>query len=170
MHHDQPVFLLGFMGSGKSWLGSQVAQLSHRPFVDLDTALEQQEGCSIAALFRNGSEELFRAKERECLLSLPLHNHIVAVGGGTPCYADNMQWMNQRGFTIYLEVSTEELYRRLVSQTESRPLLRGLTGAALKRFIEDMLQVRNVFYRQAKFCLKADALTPAELLLYLPRR
>ncbi|MCS6916516.1 MAG: AAA family ATPase [Chitinophagales bacterium] len=164
---ERPLFLLGFMGSGKTYLGRQLAALLHRPFVDLDERLEQQEGCSISELFSRDGEALFREKERRCLQAIPLFNQVIATGGGTPCHADNMQYMSRCGHTVYLQVDPEVLYERLLPQTANRPLLKGLSGEALRRFIHCTLQERIPFYQQAHTIACADRLTATQLLRLL---
>src|SRR5436853_6290275 len=95
------VFLIGFMGSGKTFLGKQLAQLLNYEFIDLDEWIEQREKKSIAEIFSEDGEEYFRKKESQQLkLLAEKNNAVIATGGGTPCFHDNMKWMNDHGFTI----------------------------------------------------------------------
>lgn len=147
------VYLLGFMGCGKTFWGQALAGRLGLAFTDLDARLEMQAGQSIAQLFENQGETAFRQMESVCLKSLPSDAGVVATGGGTPCFLDNMEWMNRWGLTVYLQTPVELLVQRLKSGKAQRPLLRGLDDAALRQFIVEKLAAREVFYRQAKLML-----------------
>ncbi|MCS6992057.1 MAG: shikimate kinase [Chitinophagales bacterium] len=151
------------MGSGKTYLGRQLADLLKRPFTDLDQLIEQQEQCSIAELFAREGEQAFRQKEQAYLKKIPLRHQIIATGGGTPCFFDNLSWMNEHGLTVYLKVSLDILIKRLKAQTRHRPLLQGRTGLDLHRHICHLLQEREPFYQQARLIVEADQLTAEQL-------
>jgi shikimate kinase len=144
------VFLIGFMGSGKSHTGRRLASLLKRPFVDLDQAVTTRAGKSISAIFAEQGEAYFRQLERDCLreLSQPPFR-VIACGGGTPCHFDNMDWMNRHGLSIYLRASVELLAERLLPGRDKRPLLQGLDAATLPAFIEGKLAERAPYYMQA---------------------
>ncbi len=144
------IFLIGFMGSGKTTLGKHLAQALDWSFVDLDQHIEEQEQTTIAALFENLGEAGFRRLERFHLHNFALHHHLVlACGGGTPCFLDNMDWMLRRGLTVYLRFSPEDLYHRLRNATDARPLLRNKNEKALMDFIEQKLTERSPDYERA---------------------
>ena len=127
------IFLIGFMGAGKTTLGSALAAQLGWHFIDLDREIEQKSGSTIAELFALKGEERFRMIEQEVLydmvkqihhLKFIIHNYIIACGGGTPCYEDNLAFMKENGFVIYLEVSPEILCERLLrTPAGERPVL-----------------------------------------------
>lgn len=143
------------MGSGKTHWGRILAEKLGAPFLDLDEFIEKNEGKPVAEIFADSGEKGFRVLEREYLLRLAaLPPAVVATGGGTPCFFDNMDWMKKNGATVYLETPPEILFERLKTEREQRPLLKNLSEAELKDFIQSRLREREVFYRQADFILK----------------
>lgn len=152
---DKIIFLIGFMGSGKSYWGRRLSEAAQCAFADLDARIEKREGCSVSTLFAERGEAVFRALEGSHLRILldqepPL---IVATGGGTPCFYDNMAFMNRAGYTIWLDVPPEELARRLSPERAHRPLLAGIPEADLATAIADRLAARQPWYAQARFRL-----------------
>jgi shikimate kinase len=153
------IFLIGFMGSGKSHWGKIWAEEKGMDFFDLDQLLEIQEGKSILELFETAGEEGFREMESSLLRNLPLHSaSIVACGGGTACYHHNMAWMNTHGTTVYLMASADELCERLLLQTHERPLLKGLHSDELHGYIAEKLEERLPYYLNARIHLPVDSL------------
>ncbi len=152
MNDKQPVFLVGFMGSGKTTWGRKLANRTARPFIDLDEAIVSVAGMPIADYFARHGEAAFRELESRTLKSLPLETApIVSTGGGTPCYFDNMSWMNGKGVTVYLHLPPKALWDRLLqSDIASRPALKGLSGEALLDEVTARLAEREPHYRQAK--------------------
>lgn len=145
------IYLVGFMGSGKSHTGRQLAQLLGYPFLDLDALIEERAGMDIPSIFAREGENGFRQREREALHSTRrLEEIIVACGGGAPCFFDNMEWMNQHGLTIYLEAPVPVLAQRLMPGREHRPLIAGLAEEDLPAFIEEKLANRDPIYRQSQ--------------------
>lgn len=144
------VFLIGFMGSGKSHTGRRLANLLQRPFADLDQAIVERAGLDIPTIFAEQGEHRFRQLERDCLRTLAAPpKRVVACGGGTPCFFDNMDWMNQQGLTIYLRADAELLAQRLLKNRAARPLLKGLPPEQLPAFITEKLAARTPYYMQA---------------------
>ena len=138
------------MGSGKSYCGRQLAQKAGMPFVDLDEWIEAQEGTSVRAIFEQKGEPYFREAERAALRAMSqFQDVVVSCGGGTPCFHNNMRWMNEQGVTIYLRASAEVLACRLIHQKEQRPLLKGLEGESLKAFIRSKLEERQHYYMES---------------------
>jgi shikimate kinase len=154
-------YLIGFMGTGKTYWGTRMAQALNCPFIDLDEALEGRHGMLISAIFEQYGEHTFRQWERQMLLETALEPRlVVATGGGTPCFADNMDWMNKHGITIFLPVPVPLLAERLRDQMASRPLLQGLEPDELPQFIEHKLHERMPYYEKAGVILpmyKLDA-------------
>lgn len=151
------LFLIGFMGSGKTHWGKAVAAELGCPFVDLDAFIETNEGRTIAEIFAVSGETGFRVLEREYLLRLAaLPPAVVATGGGTPCFFDNMGWMKQHGRTIYLKTPPEVLFERLKGGRQRRPLLKDMDDDALRAFIRERLAVREGFYNLADAILTQE--------------
>ena len=158
------IFLIGFMGSGKSTIGRKLANKLSYTFYDLDKEIEHKEGSSIAEIFSKKGEQYFRKLESEVLSTLSNENQVIALGGGTPCYADNMEFINQTGTSIYLKYNAGILFSRLVKAKSQRPLLAGKTDEELKAFIEEKLTERELFYKQSEYIIESPNLTTEELL------
>ena len=154
-------FLIGFMGSGKTHWGKIWAAKHKIAFIDLDEAVETAERKTVAEIFESKGEPYFRDVEAQILKRFTfLGNTIIACGGGTPCFNDNMEWMNKRGTTIYITCTPEEILRRLKNtQRKKRPLLNKLNQAELLFFIEQKLKERQPFYGQAKVVLANSKIT-----------
>ena len=158
------IFLVGFMGSGKSTVGRNLAEKINWDFVDLDEVIEKREGLTISQIFEEKGEEYFRNKEALYLRELSQKEKVVvATGGGAPCFSDNMSWMNEHGLTIYLKADAELLLERLKAETISRPLLKGKSEAELRYFIKAKMQDREPFYSQAKHTIPAGQVSYDEL-------
>lgn len=158
MKKDQNlIFLIGFMGCGKSTLGKKLAAKTGYSFIDLDDVIVQNINMSITEYFEAFGEDAFRAVEREELHKLGrLKNTIIATGGGAPCHLDNMDWMNLHGKTVYLKLSPRALLSRLSQkEIESRPLLKGKTNEELLEFIQSKLEERSHFYNRATLIFDA---------------
>lgn len=153
------IFLVGFMGSGKTHWGSIWAKKNGLPFFDLDRIIEEQEKKTIADIFEFHGEDQFREKETVALKAFAeINEGIIACGGGTPCFYDNMRWMNEHGTTVYLDISPQTIYNRVSAEKDKRPLLEKVNKAGLLSFIEQKLKEREPFYKQAKIILPAEEL------------
>lgn len=162
------VFLIGFMGSGKTTIGKKLANYLKYEFIDLDKLIESKAGMSIVSYFEFHGEEAFRELERDILQKTEFpENVIIATGGGAPCFGDNMEWMNKNGLVAYLSLSPKALASRLEHSKTDRPLIRHLKGDELIDFISSKLQEREVFYNQAKYVVSASDLTAERLSFYL---
>lgn len=147
---DKPIFLIGFMGSGKTTWGKKVANVLGLPFVDLDHEIVAHIGMSIPEYFTIHGEEKFRQLESDFLRKQAQRVAVISTGGGTPCCGDNMQWIKENGISMYLYHSPKSLWRRLSkSDLSKRPVLQGLTGDELLEFITSKLQEREQYYEQA---------------------
>ena len=152
------IFLTGFMGSGKTTSGRRLASRLGYDFVDLDDAIELETGLTIGELFRE-SEMRFREKEREVLLKLiNLDNSVIATGGGTPCFFDNMTWMNRHGLTIYLSLTNGSLFHRLAPSKENRPLICHMGDIELMEYIMDSLVIREPYYKMSAITVTGEDL------------
>lgn len=162
------VFLIGFMGSGKTTIGKKLANYLKYEFIDLDKLIESTAGMSIVIYFELHGEGAFRELERDILQKSEFpENVIIATGGGAPCFGDNMEWMNKNGLVAYLSLSPKALASRLEHSKTDRPLIRHLKGDELIDFISSKLQEREVFYNQAKYVVSASDLTAERLSFYL---
>ncbi len=146
------------MGSGKSHIGKQLAQLLDYLFIDTDHLLENTEGSSIAQIFETRGEIAFRQLESDALKGLSKwDNIVVATGGGAPCFQDNMTYINNSGISIYLKTDSNLLLQRLLPEREKRPLLRGRSEADLLAFIESKVSERMAFYEQADIIITQNS-------------
>ena len=152
------IFLTGYMGSGKSAMGRLLANRLNYSFVDLDHYIEGKFHKTIAQLFQDEGEAVFREKEKLCLREVgEFENTVIATGGGAPCFFDSMNYMNQQGVTIYLKLSPEQLVARLLKgKAGVRPLINGKTPDELQVFIATMLATRSGFYEQAQFVIQGN--------------
>lgn len=165
-------FVVGFMGSGKTTWGRKLAQVAGHQFIDLDHLIVDKIGMDIPQFFKSRGETEFRLLEAETLRTIPKDiPTIVATGGGTPCYHNSMEWMNEHGNTIYFKLSPLQLWQRLnkPKHIESRPALRGLTEGELLEFITAKLNEREPFYSQAKLIVDQSAIELAELAQQIAR-
>lgn len=157
------VFLIGFMGCGKSTKAKQLANRLNCPVIDLDAEIVEKEGKTIAEYFAENGEDAFRKLESNTLKTFDYPEVcVVATGGGLPCFFDNMDWMNANGQTVYLQMTPPQLVSRLHNR-EKRPLLKGMDDEQLLAFIELKLAERNPFYNKAKVVINAFDLD-AEIL------
>ncbi len=147
------VFLIGFMGSGKTTFGKKLATKLKLEFVDLDEQIcISNKTESINSLIELKGFDYFRKTESETLKSISLGNSLVSTGGGTPCYFNNIDWMKKNGTVVFLQVDEGVLLSRLKNtDLEERPLLKGLDEEGLKTFITEKLKERLPFYEQAHF-------------------
>jgi shikimate kinase len=148
------IFLVGFMGSGKTHWGKRWSEAYQIPFIDLDDAIELAEGKTVADIFATNGEAYFRDIETKTLRSLAEQkNIIIACGGGTPCFHDNMQWMNENGTTVYVTSPADVIMKRVIVEQDKRPLLRDMNPIELLAYIEQTINKRVPYYTQAKLTL-----------------
>ncbi|GAA4392397.1 shikimate kinase [Hymenobacter koreensis] len=157
------LYLVGMPGSGKTTLGLALAARYGLPFRDLDEEIVRREGRSIVELFAQEGEAYFRQAEAATLRAVVAEHPqlLLATGGGTPCFHQNADFLNENGLTLWLDVPVDELVRRLLQQAAHRPLLAQLPDeAALKSRLTETLAARREFYATAKLCCQADRCTP----------
>lgn len=144
------VYLVGYMASGKSWLGNELAQATGMRFVDLDELFEKKFRITILDFFDKYGEPLFRQLEQEVLLETLSTDHaVIATGGGTPCFFRNMDFILESGLSIYLRMEVPELLSRIKGIRKKRPLLRKVEVSRLGEYVRDQLVLREPFYRRA---------------------
>lgn len=144
------IFLIGFMGSGKSYSGRRLAKAMRYTFIDLDDEIEAKAKLTISEIFDQFGEIQFRKLEQQTLQGLKQKsNTIIACGGGTPCFYNNMDWINENGMSVYLKTPASLLAKRLLKGIDKRPLLHGQTKEKLISYIESKIKERAPYYQQA---------------------
>lgn len=158
------IFLIGFMGSGKSHWGRIWAERFQMSFMDLDAEIEKAYGMSIDRIFEKDGEEKFREIEKYQLKKNENgKNLMISCGGGTPCYFDNLEWMKKNGYVVYLKASEYYILDRVKDETNQRPLLKKVNPAELLFFIQQKLKERTPFYEKANYILDVTSLTPESI-------
>ena len=157
------ILLVGFMAAGKTTLGKALARDLGLQFVDLDHYIENRYHCSVSQLFADRGEEVFRQIERNMLHEVAeFEDVVISTGGGTPCFFDNMDYLNAQGTTVVLEASVDVIYTRLTIARVQRPLVKGKTADELRQYITDMLERRNPYYTRAHRTFCANHLEDSE--------
>jgi shikimate kinase len=142
------------MGAGKTTLGKKLARKLGYTFYDIDKAFEHKYKTTVDLFFNKYGEELFRKLEHELLVStLDFENTVISTGGGTPCFHNGMELINQNGISLYIKLSPEALYYRLTKAKKRRPLVAKKSEDELKKFINDKLRVREVYYNKANYVI-----------------
>lgn len=151
------------MGVGKTTVGKKLARLLDIGFVDLDKFIESKYHKTVPELFAERGESEFRLIEQKSLIEASeIENVVISTGGGTPCFFENIQLMNQTGITVYIHAEPEELKARLRASKTIRPIVSGKTGEDLTLFIARHLKERERFYNQAQVIYKTDHLITKE--------
>lgn len=157
------ILLIGYMGAGKTTIGKALSDEMNIPFYDLDWYIEARMHRSIKQLFEEKGEEGFRKTEQAMLHEVAENeNVIIACGGGTPCFFDNMDYMNRQGTTVYLKALPEVLYAHLKMGKTIRPLLLGKTEEEIGQLIVRQVAERESYYLKAKYVLNINLLNSAE--------
>jgi shikimate kinase len=147
---QENIYIIGMPGSGKSTWGKRLANALNYDFVDLDTLIEQQKSSTIEQIFSEKGEDFFRELERKILHQTTHFTHtIIACGGGTPCFFDNMNWINSNGKSIYFKANVSLILNRIEGSKAQRPLFLGMSRDEMKEKIEELLSIRNPFYLEA---------------------
>ncbi len=159
------VFLIGYMGCGKSTMGRKLSKMLDTSFIDLDKYIEGKYFKTIPQIFEEEGEASFREKEKTCLHEVSgFEDVIVATGGGAPCFFDNMEHMNQSGFCVFLDVDVNELAHRLIKSKTERPLIKGKSSEELVDFINEMMEKRRPFYEKARYILTGKEIMPEDVI------
>ena len=153
------IIIVGYMGSGKTTVGKALSKELGIPFYDLDWYIESRMRKTVPQIFAERGEEGFRKIEHNMLHEVAeFEDVIISCGGGTPCFFDNMDYMNGQGETVYLQASPEVLYDHLKMGKTERPLLKNKTPEEMRKFIAEQLKLRDPFYSKAKHTLNVDLL------------
>ena len=156
------IFLIGFMGAGKTSIGKELSAKMKCSFVDLDLFIESRYHKTIRQIFEEKGEDVFREIECKALREVSeFENVVISTGGGTPCFHQNMMFMNEHGTTVYLKSSNDELVKRIKLNISARPLLKDFTDDRLSRFVEETIAKRRSFYEQARIIFSSENQTIA---------
>ncbi|MGE5423895.1 MAG: shikimate kinase [Syntrophothermus sp.] len=162
------LYIIGYMGTGKSKFGAALAELTGSPYIDLDDLFESRYHISISDFFDKYGEAVFRDLERQLLFETGIADHaIISTGGGTPCYMDNMDFMLQHGKCIYLKQDVQVILDRVTVPKRKRPILKNVPPDELEDFITRHLSSREPFYNRADLILEGQEADPAEALVRL---
>ncbi|GJM30818.1 MAG: shikimate kinase [Cyclobacteriaceae bacterium] len=167
LKYPDNIYLVGMPGSGKSTLGKQLAEKLNADFYDLDLCIEKEAGKDINRIFSEDGESGFRLLERQCLedLSRIAEIKVIATGGGTPCFHQNIDYMNAHGVSVFLNVPLEIILERLLDQgTDARPLLRNKSATELLGQLHDHFQLRKSHYMKALIHLDGGAISLETIL------
>ena len=161
------LFLIGYMGCGKSTLGKRLAKRANFEFVDMDSLIEQREGAPVADIFHYAGEEYFRKTERAIIEELgdAEGNYVISTGGGVPAWGDNMERMNVIGNTVYLRRTAQQIASRLSPHgRQKRPKLRGLNDEELVEFMTKNMAEREPFYSKATHIIECSSYSDEEII------
>jgi shikimate kinase len=162
------VFLIGFMGVGKTTIGKRLANLLNVPFLDTDQLIETSENETIANLFALKGEDEFREIEHKTLLHLRTVEHaVIATGGGLPCFHNNMEELLSQGTVIYLSRPESEILQRLKGAKTQRPIIANKTDEEIRHLIHTLLAEREPYYAKANLTLDRNHQTPQEIVTFL---
>lgn len=151
------IYLIGYMGSGKSTVGRELAKELNLQFIDLDNYIEERNFKTIPEIFAESGEEGFRKVEQRALHEVSeFEDVVVSTGGGAPCFFDNMELIKRTGISVYLNGTPRILAERLMQSKTERPLIKGKSEAELIEFIRETLEKRNSWYKQADFEIGFD--------------
>ena len=154
------IFLIGIMGSGKTYWAQRLAEHLNMDWIDLDQQIEKVTDMPVRDIFATEGEEYFRLKEKDTLRQFAgIHNIIISTGGGTPCFHHNMEWMNDNGITIWLNVDSGVLAERLKRKKYKRPLISQLDDEEIQEYIEVKVKEREPFYSLAKYQVTGSEIT-----------
>ena len=150
------IFLIGFMGSGKTYWGRKLSEKLRLPFFDLDEQIETSEAKKISQIFADEGEEYFRLLEKDTLhiITESHDSFIMATGGGTPCYFNNIEFMNKAGISVWINTPVDLLHERLLKDKNERPLIKDLNDAQLRSFIIKKFSDRKIYYEQAEMVVE----------------
>lgn len=153
------IFLIGYMGAGKTTAGKELAKVLELEFIDLDHFIQARYQKTVSQLFQDVGEGEFRKIESSVLKEVgEFENVVISTGGGTPCFFDNMEYMNKAGTTVYLNAAPEALAARLNTCKEKRPLIKDKSEDELFTFVVESLEKRNPYYTQAQIIFETEEL------------
>ncbi len=157
------IFLIGYMGAGKTTVGKALSKELGITFYDLDWYIESRRRKTVPQIFAEQGEEGFRNIERNMLHEVAeFENVVISCGGGTPCFFDNMDYMNQQGQVVFLRCEPEVLRKHLMMGKTERPLLKGKSPEELIAFIKEQLEKRETYYNKAQYTVDVSLMDDYE--------
>lgn len=160
-----PIYIMGFMASGKSTFGKKLATLLGVDFIETDRLIEEREKKSIQQIFDEKGELYFRKLEKEILQNMDLSKKtVIALGGGTPCTAKNINWIHSHGSSIYLKLSTDLLIGRLRQNKQKRPLTKSLSDEEIGQLVREKMKERAPYYQSATYSFDIENGTLKEMI------
>lgn len=157
------IYLIGYMGSGKTTIAAGLSNILKLPYVDTDEEIQKKTNFTINEIFKKFDEIYFRKIEKEIFTNIK-GNKIISTGGGLPIYSDNMKYIKRNGISIYLKTPIQILHNRLKKSSDNRPLIQKIKKPDLKKFIEQQITEREYFYKQASYILETKDLSKEEIL------
>ena len=157
------VYLIGYMGAGKTTITKLLSDELHLPFYDTDQEIEKKQNRSVSEIFKKDGELYFRILETELLNNIN-QNSIISCGGGLPIHNNNMELINSKGISIYLKASNKCLFNRLKKEKQTRPLIENITDEKLYIYIDKELQIRSPFYNLSNHTILVDNKSTNEVL------
>ena len=157
------IYIIGYMGSGKTTIASELSNILNLPYLDTDKEIQKKTNYTINEIFKKFDEIYFRKIEKEIFTSIK-GNKIVSTGGGLPTYSDNMKYIKKNGISIYLKTPIQILHNRLKKSLDNRPLIQKIKKPDLKKFIKKQIKEREYFYKQASYILETKDLSEEEIL------
>ncbi|MEN8120479.1 MAG: shikimate kinase [Bacteroidota bacterium] len=158
------IYLIGFMGSGKTTAGKKLAKKMAYDFIDLDSLIESETGMNISNFFEQFGEEKFRKLEQEILKkTFNYKNTVISTGGGAPCFFNNIDEINQNGISVYLKAGIPLIISRLKGGKDERPLIKEKNEEELKKYVSELLLKRETYYNRAKLVVDAKSLNIEKL-------
>lgn len=166
MHLKDKIFLMGMPGSGKTTIGKKLAKSMNYEFIDLDQFIEKSENCSINDIFRHQGEDYFRNAETKYISEIALKKEktVISLGGGTPCFNDNMNLLLKSGLCIYIRANEKLLLNRLENAKSQRPLFWGLTKQEIENKLLQLITIRTPFYEKAHITVDASSLQEKKIM------
>jgi shikimate kinase len=158
------IYLIGFMGCGKTTLGKKIAKKLNKFFFDMDAEIEHINQLSISEIFNQYGESYFRKLENQLLYSIQSQSYIVSTGGGVPCFLDNMEFMNASGLTVFINLPAKTLLNRLENEKDKRPLIQNIPPENLLTEIESRLNQRLPYYQKAQIIFNPLQQSEEELI------
>lgn len=153
------IYLIGYMGSGKTMVGKRLAKVLNYEFLDLDQLFEERYRLSVSAFFEKYDEKAFRQIETKLIEEVSQSSKLViSTGGGVPCFFDNLEKMKNSGIVVYFQMAVKSLIDRLSKAKKIRPILKNLSGDELYSFIENQLSEREIYYKQAHITVQGESI------------
>ena len=153
------IYLVGFMGSGKTTAAKKAASRLKLTHIDIDSLIENKYCESIKNIFKNEGEDWFRVIEREVLIStFSMDDVVVSTGGGTPCFFDNMDLINSNGTSFYIKIKYKALLNRLINSKKERPLIINMKNEDLELYVKQLLEKRETYYNKAHYTIEGESI------------